>query len=603
MEILFSSHDRQYTKWSFTNIQEKEDISLELSPTKMHFFHGDRFMISLDAPYSIKIVSSPVRSSKIAGVLILEDNKTYGRSFNQKRLLYKCIPYDSHYPIFLVPYDMKPNFSKKPTNKYILFKYDNWNCKHPYGIITETIGDVDDLNAFYEYQLYARNLNHSIKTILSKRILPDDIIEKIYTNPFYSIEDSRDKFVFSIDSLNSTDLDDAFSICRHKAPDTHLFTITVYIANVYVWIETLQLWNNLTERVSTIYLPDKKRTLLPLILSNTFCSLQAGEPRFAFAVEFTMNIKTGEFITSNPLCVKNVLIKVSKNYRYEELNKLYRRKQDTPTLPAVCSSLSLELPVITKIKEPYYDDLFNLTRMQDATIEDSHDLVAFWMKKTNSVFGEYMNCEKIGIGRIIPDLNFPANNMFSNIEYNRVYQQWKYNMKGNYVENISCNKKTQYTHITSPIRRIVDLLNQTVVLIHMQVVKETSPASMEFVQKWMNQIDFLNESTNSIRKVQRECELMYLCYTSSDILERIHEGIVFSESTNENYMVENMNSQSCGLMKKYTIYCEKLKLLSHITTEENLSVGSMISFTLFLFENEDKTKKKIRLQYYKNIQE
>ena len=43
-------------------------------------------------------------SNTIAGVLVLEGNKTYGRK--KKRLLYKCIPDDKYLPAFLVPYDI-----------------------------------------------------------------------------------------------------------------------------------------------------------------------------------------------------------------------------------------------------------------------------------------------------------------------------------------------------------------------------------------------------------------------------------------------------------------------------------------------------------------
>ena len=34
------------------------------------------------------------------------------------------------------------------------------------------------------------------------------------------------------------------------------------------------LWRSFTKRVSTIYLPDKKRPMLPTILSDCLCSLQ-----------------------------------------------------------------------------------------------------------------------------------------------------------------------------------------------------------------------------------------------------------------------------------------------------------------------------------------
>lgn len=79
---------------------------------------------------------------------------TYGRTENKKRLLYKCIPNNRELPEFMVAYDLKLGFSKDVKNKYVLFKFEHWNDEtYPRGILTETLGDVDDLAAFYEYQI------------------------------------------------------------------------------------------------------------------------------------------------------------------------------------------------------------------------------------------------------------------------------------------------------------------------------------------------------------------------------------------------------------------------------------------------------------------
>ena len=71
----------------------------------------------------------------------------------KKRLLYKCIPDDKYLPAFLVPYDIKMGFQKKLINKYVVFKFQSWDDKHPHGSLIETLGDVNNLEVFYEYQL------------------------------------------------------------------------------------------------------------------------------------------------------------------------------------------------------------------------------------------------------------------------------------------------------------------------------------------------------------------------------------------------------------------------------------------------------------------
>jgi exoribonuclease R len=82
----------------------------------------------------------------LTGVLKLDDGKTFGRTSNKKRLLYKCMPSNKKLPFFLIPYEIRNGFNKKHKNKLILFKFSEWGqFNHPHGSIIETIGDIDDV--------------------------------------------------------------------------------------------------------------------------------------------------------------------------------------------------------------------------------------------------------------------------------------------------------------------------------------------------------------------------------------------------------------------------------------------------------------------------
>ena len=59
-------------------------------------------------------------------------------------------------------FDLKVGLSKKSVNKFILFKYtDEYVNKIPLiiGWLAETIGDEDNLNAYFEYLLYTKNVH------------------------------------------------------------------------------------------------------------------------------------------------------------------------------------------------------------------------------------------------------------------------------------------------------------------------------------------------------------------------------------------------------------------------------------------------------------
>ncbi len=214
--------DRNYSNHLFYRVEDKKEVELnqcpelkEINPLENKMFMDDIFTVQPDIPYTLTPVRSAVRTCKqIAGILMLENNKTFGRTENKKRLLYKCVPDDIHLPAFLVPYDVKIGFSKVQKNKFVTFRFDSWNDKHPRGILTETIGDVDNLDCFFEYQLYCKSLHVSLTEFTKKTTdvlrqkTQAEYIESIYQNTNFHIEDHRDKYVFTIDPTNSTDIDD-----------------------------------------------------------------------------------------------------------------------------------------------------------------------------------------------------------------------------------------------------------------------------------------------------------------------------------------------------------------------------------------------------------
>ena len=568
--------NREYTKWSFVNPETGIEIEnnmipppTEFEPSELKLFTKDVIDISIQNTLKIDILISPIRNLKyIAGVLMLDGNKTYGRTENKKRLLYKCIPDDKHLPAFLVPYDIKIGFFKSNENKYVIFKYENWNDKHPRGSILETLGDVSVLNVFYEYQLYCKSLHASLADFTKKtretlnKASMDEYIQQILNNPNYQIEDRKSEYIFTIDPANSQDFDDGFGVVELPEGRTK---VSIYIAQVYFWLDTLDLWDSFSKRVSTIYLPDQRRPMLPTILSDNLCSLQKGEPRFALVLDIIIDEKGN--IVEDEITYKNVFIKVKKNYVYEKL-----------------------------MGNKYYNKLFDITTNLDEMVKDSHDVVAFWMIKMNEICGKIFKAKQIGIFRTSKYAQTEQKyvNQTMNDNVRRVINHWN-NVSGKYVlYHEGCNIEhevmniSSYIHITSPIRRIVDLLNQMMMIHKLGLIQNISKRGEEFLNDWLKQIDYINVSMKSIRKIQTDCNVLHRCYTDENIMEKTYNGVVFDKT-------EKMSG-----MNMYMVYLEELNLLSRITTINKIDNYSKISCRLYLFEDEDKIKKKIRLQIIEN---
>ena len=557
MNLRVEIIDRHYAKWIWRDATTQDEVDCDLNPLDLHLFSGD--VVNKTGEL---IHSDHMDSATIPGVLVV-DGKTYGRSKN--KLIYKCVPDNPKLPSFLVPYDQKSNtFNKKKTNKYIVFRIREWSGKRPTGIIMNTIGDVDALDNFYEYQLYCKGLNNSIqhfnravsnslKKSLSKHPV-DEIMEKNA-----DIEDRTGCHAFSIDPRGCQDFDDAFSLI--ETAQGHV--VSIYIADVMVWIEHLDLWKHFTERVSTIYFPDKKRPMLPSMLSDKLCSVLEGQRRFTFA----MDIHIADDKISKVEYSKTV-INIRRNYEYEE-----------PDL----------------MKEESYRSLFALTKALSKnytyldSLGDSHDVVAFYMIMMNHQASRTMETYKNGIYRSAQagQIESVPSVLSSNVR--QFMKIWKCSA-GRYScfddrksHDLIASGLDTYSHITSPVRRLVDLLNMIVLQHNLKLGgSEPSDAAMEFYKSWVERLDFINTTMRSVRKVQSDCSLLHMYVDGS--LGSTYSGCLFDKTARLD--------DKFG----YMVYIPELKIVSRIATEYDYDNYSMMQFTTHLFMDEAKLNKKIRLQ-------
>jgi len=141
-----------------------------------------------------------------------------------------------------------------------------------------------------------------------------------------------------------------------------------------------------------------------------------------------------------------------------------------------------------------------------------------------------------------------------------------------------------YIHITSPIRRLVDLLNM------IQIQQNTgllslSPNAILFYEKWIAEMDYINITMRSIRKVQNDCHLLHLCHENATILDKNYDGYCFDKI-----------ARNDGLFQ-FIVFLPELRLSCRLTLRDNLENYQKNQYKLFLFNDESTFKKKIRLQF------
>jgi len=549
-------------KFTVVNANTLKDIPSPpgFNPVEHKMFNQDIFTYNEG---KVEILHSSARCMKvIPGVLVLEKSQIYGRV--KDKFLYKCIPDDKRIPIFLVPYKLRLGFNKNIKNKYVVFEFKEWNDKHPLGVLRQTIGDVDTLENFYEYQLYCKSLYASIQNITKKamkalkKTTEDEIIETMILNSNPKLIDVRHtETIYTIDPTHSKDFDDAFSI--KQCGQFHI--INIYISNVPLWMETLDLWDSFSNRISSIYLPDRKRPMLPTVMSDALCSLTQGDTRFALRLSLTV---TSDFkITSHKF--DNCVIKVEKNLRYgtkaQETNTHYKK------LFAVIKKMNR--------KHKYVD-----------SITDSHDVIAYLMIIYNYLSAQRFTTEGVGIFRSaqFKDTFVPPEDMPQGVR--KFLKNWN-STGGKYSKDIGSHDMLEldaYVHITSPIRRLVDMLNMMTML---DICGwKMSEKAKEFYNRWTSDssIEYINTTMRSIRKVQNDCSLLKFCMDDPAVQQKIYDGYIFDK------LVRN------DALYQYMVYLPEINMINRFTSRYDKENLSKQTFKIFVFTDQHSLKRKIRVE-------
>lgn len=395
----------------------------------------------------------------IVGILYFESKIKYISIKDKQLILFK--PTNKDYPNFYIPVKNVDNI-----NKYAIIQFKEWKNtdKYPIGTLIEIIGKIGDKEIEFEYLRYYFKIKNKIWKIDNNKIKDDTtLINNIQSNlPDYE--------VFSIDPLGSTDIDDAF---HYKRLNNNFYEIGIHIASPSRFFE--KDIEYILNRVTTIYLPNRKYNLLPNIYADNLCSLLENTNRFAISVIITINqnkIETYKII--------NTIVKNIKNYNYDQYDK-YKNNN--------------EFIEISKI-------FFELDHL------DSHKLVENWMIITNKIIANYLiekglkniilrkhnlsDIESIHLANIDEKLNKYLNIRRENSALYEIYD------KNSNTQTHSKLGNTYYTHFTSPIRRAIDLF------IHLLIINNKDLYETDTLSKIIENINiFTKNSRKYYRMVQR----------------------------------------------------------------------------------------------------
>jgi ribonuclease R len=398
----------------------------------------------------------------------------------------------------------------------VILKILYWGDRHlnklPYGEVSEILGkagepEVETLAVIKDYDLpltFPEAVTKELKSIEPK-------------TSFQNRQDFRDLLTFTIDPASAKDYDDAVSLLKNHDK----WELYVHIADVAEYIHPQSnLFAEAMNRGNSYYFPQRVIPMLPEKISNKICSLRPFEDKLTLTVKTIMD-KDYKVLSQN---VYESVIRSDARFSYQEIDELFAGNETEiePELAETLHNMRKLSHYLSRqrIKEGYlnfnlseteyvFDDEGHIIDLQRSKETDSHKLIENFMLLANEFIAKKLS-HKSTIYRVHEDpdedrlydmqqlLKFykikiklsdnlnaslqEALEKMPNQKYHRVFDRMilrsmkkaHYDVKNRGHFGLAMQN---YTHFTSPIRRLCDLI------VHHQIKSDLRRKNDRFSKK------------------------------------------------------------------------------------------------------------------------
>nr|CAG4643864.1 EOG090X047D [Lepidurus arcticus] len=240
------------------------------------------------------------------------------------------VPRDHRFPRLNISLKMYPGLGQRLSvigNVLFLVRLIGWEeIEFPIGEITQELGHCGELGPelgaiTFENAIDDRDFDPSL---LTTPPLPQITREEISQR-----RDFRETCVVTIDPHDAKDLDDAVSCVPLPSGN---FRVGVHIADVsYFVADSTKLDIEASIRATSTYLVHKVIPMLPRELCQDLCSLNPGEERLTFSVEWELNPE-GEILNE---CFGRSVIKSAAKLSYEHAQAMIETAKVPENMPTV----------------------------------------------------------------------------------------------------------------------------------------------------------------------------------------------------------------------------------------------------------------------------
>ena len=275
-------------------------------------------------------------------------------------------------------------------------------------------------------------------------------------------KDLRDLSVMTIDGAATRDFDDGLHI--EKKGDNYL--VGIHISDVGYFVKPgSALFNDTLQRGTSIYFPEGPLTMLPSVLSEGVCSLIKGEvrPTLSLMVLLSPSAEVLEFD------LVSSIISVKRRLTYKETDQLLNKDSELSTLATLSQLLRRHRVNNGALLLPYPDIVINIKSNDEIDISRSEAdtpsrvLVSEFMILANTLGAQYVaEHEAPGLYRSQPPprkrlIDGFENDLYKVIRQRKLLSPMSLSTTPKHHSGVGV---PQYTTMTSPIRRLLDLIMQ-----------------------------------------------------------------------------------------------------------------------------------------------
>ncbi len=540
--------------YSFGFATTEENDYFISSEDLLDAYHGDKVQIE---PYKQKngkyygVVRNVVER---ANHKMVGNATKYGKSY-----IFVCDNHKIHTSIMVD----SPN--QNIDNKKVEIEITNWGNKSkavlPSGKVVSVLGDAHDP----EIEVLGVIKQFNLPLEFPKNVVQEssDISESIRIEEINRRSDFRDIITLTIDPITAKDYDDAISIVKEDFG----YTLYVHIADVGHYVKPgTETFKEATKRGNSFYFPKRVIPMLPEHISNKICSLRPDEEKLTVSVVTKLNDK---YEITEQYAVESI-INSDARLNYEEVDKYFATNeldQSDEIKEMLNESLRISHKFSAKLKkngyinfrlpdvEYIYDEEGRLDSIIESEETDSHKLIENFMLLANEYIATYLKGKaKTTIYRVheLPDreridkiaklLNYYGHRMKFDGTLNHSIQEVLKSFEGTFEEKVfnkmilRSMKKAKYTtehdihfglsienytHFTSPIRRLSDLV------VHLHLKSYLGKDGYKFRAKSLMELaDIATEQEALSDEAYREILKKMVQYFMKDRIGNEYEAII-----------------------------------------------------------------------------